>query len=372
VERRLSELTGQVAGKLHTGRSRNDQVCLDLRLYLRRMAHDRIAQLAGLIRTLSDKADDAGDTVVASYTHQQQAQAVPFAHHLLAYAWMLLRDVDRFRDALDRIAVSPLGAGASGGSALPLRPELVAAALDLPATFDNSMDAVGSRDFVAEYVFVAAQTMVHCSRLAEELILWTTSEYGWATYADRHTTGSSALPQKKNPDIAELVRGRAAAVIGDVAGVLALQKALPLTYNRDLQEDKRAVFHADDVLGGALEALTALVTAATFHPPPPDSTVTALDLAEALVRRGIPFRDAHAVVGRLVAHAVAAGRDLGSFGADELRAFDEAFDAADAAGLDPVASVRARSTPGGGSPRSVADQLARVRERLAGLDGSSA
>jgi argininosuccinate lyase len=372
VERRLGELIGPVAGKLHTGRSRNDQVCLDLRLYLRRAGRARIAGLAGLIATLVDQAEANGDTVVASYTHHQQAQAVPLGHHLLAYSWMLLRDVERFRDAMTRIEVSPLGAGASGGSALPLRPDLVAAALDLPATFENSMDAVASRDFVAEYVFAAAQAMVHCSRLAEELVLWASTEFGWATYADRHTTGSSALPQKKNPDVAELVRGRAATVIGDVTTILTLQKALPLTYNRDLQEDKRAVFHADDVLAGALEALTALLAAAGLHPPPPDGFVTALDLAEALVLRGMPFRDAHAAVGRVVAEAVATGRRLDAFTGAELCALDAVFEESDAALLDPVASVRHRSTPGGGSPDSVAEQVRVLRERLAGIEPTRA
>jgi argininosuccinate lyase len=368
VERRLGGLIGSAAGKLHTGRSRNDQVCLDLRLYLRRMGSARIAQLRALIATLADLAEASGDTVVASYTHHQQAQAVPFGHHLLAYAWMLVRDIGRFRDAMARIEVSPLGAGASGGSALPLRPDMVAAALGLRATFENSMDAVASRDFVAEYVFVAAQAMVHCSRLAEELILWATTEFGWATYTDRHTTGSSALPQKKNPDMAELVRGRAAAAIGDVTTILTLQKALPLTYNRDLQEDKRVVFHADDVLAGALEALTALLRGARFHPAPPVGFVTALDLAEALVRRGVPFRDAHGAVGRVVAAAVAAGRSLESFTGAELGAIDEAFDESDASLLDPVVSVRQRATPGGGSFDSVAVQLDLLRERLEGFE----
>ena len=364
VERRLGELAGPVAGKLHTGRSRNDQVCLDLRLYLSRTARMRIDQLRTLAGVLADQAEAAGDTVVASYTHLQQAQAVPLAHHLLAYAWMLLRDVERFASAAERIEVSPLGAGASGGSALPLDPMAVAAELGFPRVFENSMDAVGSRDFVAEYVFAAAQAMTHCSRLAEELILWATTEFSWATYADRHTTGSSALPQKKNPDIAELVRGRAGTVIGDLTTIMTLQKGLPLTYNRDFQEDKRAVFHADDVLAGSLEALAALIRDATFDPPPPDGSVTALDLAEAFVLRGVPFRTAHEAVGRLVTEAAASGKELSELSGEALEMSDTPSREADSELLDPTASIVRRRTPGGGSMVSVRSQLLALRERL--------
>jgi argininosuccinate lyase len=365
VERRLGDLVGDVAGKLHTGRSRNDQVCLDLRLYLSRNGRRRIDQLRALITVLVDQAEAVGDTVVASYTHQQQAQAVPLAHHLLAYAWMLVRDIDRLTDALRRVDVSPLGAGASGGSALPLDPVAVADELGMPATFDNSMDAVAARDFVAEYVFAVTQAMVHCSRLAEEAVLWASAEYGWATFADRHTTGSSALPQKKNPDIAELVRGRTAAVIGDLSAVVALQKGLPLTYNRDLQEDKRLVFHADDTLGGALDALSAMLQDATFDPPHPDGFVTALDLAEAFVLRGVPFRDAHAAVGRLVASMIEQGRTLSDLSAEELEASDTPAIADDVAVLDPATSIARRATPGGGSMESVHNQLVKLKRRLA-------
>ncbi len=366
VERRLGELVGDVAGKLHTGRSRNDQVALDLRMYLRRSGHLRAAQLRRLASVLADAAERTGDAVVPSYTHLQQAQAVPLAHHLLAYAWMLLRDVERIDAAIARIDVSPLGAGASGGSSLPLDPQHVAAHLDFGGVFENSLDAVASRDFVAEYAFCAAQAMVHLSRLSEELILWTTVEFAWATYDDRHTTGSSALPQKKNPDIAELARGKTAMVIGDVAGLLALQKGLPLAYNRDLQEDKRAVFHADDTLALALEAVTGMLAAAEFHPPGAVSWVTALDLAEALVERGIPFREAHEVVGGLVAGLVAGGRTLAELTVDELLAAHSFFEAGDLERTTPTGSVARRRTPGGGSATSVADQLTELRRRLGG------
>ncbi len=364
VERRLGELIGDDAGRLHTGRSRNDQIALDLRLYLRRAVDHRVEQIQHLVRVLVDRADAAGDTVVASYTHLQQAQAIPFAHHLLAYAWMLLRDADRFAEARERIDVSPLGAGASAGSALPLDPALVAARLGFHASFGNSLDAVSSRDFASEYVFCGVQTMTHLSRLSEELVLWSTAEFGWAEYADAYTTGSSALPHKKNPDIAELARGKTATVIGDLTGLLALQKGLPLSYNRDLQEDKRAVFHTDDVLTTALSALTGMIETAHFDPPSPSSWVVALDLAEALVARGVPFREAHRAVGELVARLKAEGRDFTTVTAGELEGTHPRLIPEDLDLLDPKGSVAARRSPRGGSFTSVAEQIEELRGML--------
>lgn len=357
VERRLGEIVGDLAGKLHTGRSRNDQVALDLRLYLKRSAAERIAQLKAFVGLLMDLAESVGDAVIPSYTHLQQAQAVPLAHHLLAYGWMLKRDTERFCDALVRIDVSPLGAGASGGSSLPLDVEMTATYLGMRSVFDNSMDAVGSRDVAAEYVWCATQSMLHLSRLSEELLLWSTSEFGWVTFADAHTTGSSAMPHKKNADIAELVRGKAATTIGDLAAIAALQKGLPMTYNRDLQEDKRIVFHADDTLSGALDALGGMMSTAQFHTPEPSDWVTALDLAEALVRRGVAFRQAHHLVGGLVAVLVARGDSFEDLTADELVEFDDRFEASDISAVDVRASVASRRTLGGGSMGSVATQL---------------
>jgi argininosuccinate lyase len=364
VERRLGELIGANAGKLHTGRSRNDQICLDLRLYLRRQTEARAVQITELIRVLVNLAEEVGDTVVSSYTHLQQAQAVPLAHHLLAYAWMLLRDRDRFLGAYPRLDTSPLGAGASAGSRLPIDPARSAELLGFRSVFANSMDAVGSRDFVAEYVFCCAQTMVTLSRLAEEMILWATEEYGWVTFGDSYTTGSSAMPQKKNPDVAELTRGKTATVIGDLTTLMTLQKGLPLTYNRDLQEDKRAVFHADDTAALALAALGGMMESAVFHPPPPSSMVTALDLAEILVDRGVPFREAHEVVGGLVARLAADGRTLGDATAVELESAHVQLVPGDVDSLTPEASVAARVTAGGGSMESVRGQLVELRSQL--------
>ena len=371
VERRLGELVGDLAGKLHTGRSRNDQIALNIRLYLRRQATGRIGQIAGFVATLIDTAERVGETVVASYTHHQQAQAVPLAHHILAYAWMLKRDGERFADLRLRLNESPLGAGASGGSSLPLEPKVAAERLGMASTFSNSMDAVGSRDLVAEYAWCCAQAMMHLSRLAEEMILWASQEYGWVRYTDRHTTGSSALPQKKNPDMAELVRGKSAGVIGDLASILALQKGLPMTYNRDLQEDKRFVFHADDVLSGSLRALGEMMAAAEFDPPPPSSWVSALDVAEILVGQGVPFREAHQIVGRLVASLLGEGRSLADVTAPELAALDERLAVIDPADLNPSQSVERRRSPGGGSHASVQGQIVALRAWLASTDGET-
>ena len=362
VERRLIEITGDIGRKLHTARSRNDQVALDLRLYLRRAGEDRQQQLDEFVRTLITLAERHADTVVPSYTHLQQAQAVPLGHHLLAYAWMALRDRSRFEDLGRRLAVSPLGAGASGGSSLPIEPANTARALGFDIVFANSMDAVASRDLAAEYVWCAAQAMVHLSRLAEELILWASSEFGWVTFGDDFTTGSSALPQKKNPDIAELARGRSAGSIGALTAILTLQKGLPLTYNRDLQEDKTHVFAADDILGETLAAITAMLASAQFHPPAPTSWVTALDLAEALVERGVPFREAHHAVGRLVGGLVADGRGLDQATPDDLAAADHRFQSDDVRRIDVEDSVRRRISPGGGSADSVRRQIDALRK----------
>ncbi|NIA23974.1 MAG: argininosuccinate lyase [Gammaproteobacteria bacterium] len=359
VERRLYELVGPLAGKLHTGRSRNDQIALDTRLYLKRAAFDRIAQIRSLVGVLVQAAEDVGSVVVPVYTHLQQAQAIPLAHHLLAYAWMLRRDADRFGGVMARLDVSPLGAGAAGGSSLPLDPRSVADSLGMAAVFENSIEAVGSRDIVAEYTFCAAQSMVTLSRLAEELVLWATSEFDWLTFSDRYSTGSSALPQKKNPDIAELVRGKSARVIGDVVSILTLQKGLPMAYNRDLQEDKAAVFHADDVLAGALEVLAGLLTSAEFHAPEPSSWVAALDLAEALVGRGVPFREAHQSVGELVARLVSEDRNLSDLSVDELTSSHGLFQPQDLDLLDPKGSVQRRRLD-----VQVADQIAHLRDWL--------
>ena len=352
VERRLYELIGQPAGRLHTARSRNDQIALDIRLYLRRAGSDRAADLDAFAVLMADRAAEVGEAVVPVYTHLQQAQPILLGEHLLAYGWMALRDAARFRDAVERLNVSPLGAGASAGSTLAIDPADTAAALGFDRPFENSIDAVGSRDLVAEYAFCCAQAMTHLSRLAEDVVLWSTSEFGWITLDDAYATGSSALPHKKNPDIAELTRGKAAAVAADVATLLGIQKGTPLAYNRDLQEDKRAVFHADDTLAAALPALGGLLATAHFHPPDPDDKTYALAAAEALVARGVPFREAHEAIGRLVASL--GDRPLSGATAEQLSAAHPELAAADIALPADL----------GGRVDNMTEQIAQIRERV--------
>ncbi|MCE2526192.1 MAG: argininosuccinate lyase [Actinomycetia bacterium] len=365
VERRLIELVGPVGGMLHTGRSRNDQVALDLILYMRRGVAGHAKGLARLALVLVDAASGLGpDMVVPSYTHLQQAQPTLLSHHLLAYAHMLARERWRFLDLSTRLDSSPLGAGASAGSSLPLAPQESADLLGMSGAFANSLEAVGSRDRATEYVWCCARALVTLSRLGEDLILWATREFGWITLADEFATGSSALPQKKNPDIAELARGKAAGAIGGLTAMMALEKGLPMSYNRDLQEDKEHLFRVDDDLAGACSALAGLLATARFHPPPPASETAALDLAEALVGRGVPFREAHRVTGGIAARLAAEGREFSSLGVGDLIDAHPSFKPSDLELLDPVVSVKRRATPGGGSPESVASQIADLREAL--------
>ena len=364
VERRLFELVGDTAGKLHTARSRNDQVALDMRLYTRRAAGERANQLQAFAIALAEIAESHAGTVVPSYTHLQQAQPTTLGHHLLAYAWMAVRDAERFAGAGSRIDVSPLGAGASAGTSLPIDPEATARELGMAGVFENSLDAVGSRDHLAEYVFCCAQAMVNLSRLAEEVILWATPEFGRARLGDSVSTGSSALPHKRNPDIAELVRGRAARVSGLLAAMMTLQKGLPLAYNRDLQEDKRLVFEADDTLANSLAAMVELLGQTEFLAVDPTVETASLDLAEALVARGVPFREAHEAVGKLVLTLESQGRSLLEAGPEDLVSAHSAFDEADLGLLDPATSVRRRMSPGGGSPESVHTQVSDLRRRI--------
>lgn len=365
VERRVTELAGVAGAKLHTGRSRNDQVALDLRLYVRREGHNLVRRIHTLQETLVRRAHVVEDAYLPGYTHLQRAQPVLLAHHLLAHVWALARDVDRFRQALERADVCPLGAGALAGSSLPLDPDMVAADLGFASRFENSLDAVADRDFVAELLFCCALTQVHLSRIGEEIALWSSEEFGFVRLSDAYSTGSSMLPQKKNPDIAELARGKAGRLIGDLAGFLATLKGLPLTYNRDLQEDKEALFDAFDQSALALAALNGLLDTADFRldrmqAAADDPAAAAADLAEDLVRAGSPFRDAHAVVGSLVRQSVERGIPLEELIMTEPGLGPDALPA-----LEPGASVRRRTTPGGAGPGPVRVQLERVQALLA-------
>ena len=365
VERRVTELAGDAGARLHTGRSRNDQVATDLRLWTLRELGDLARLITTFQGTLAARADEAADAYLPGYTHLQRAQPVLLAHHLLAHGWALARDVDRLLDARDRADVSPLGAGALAGSSLPLDPDSVAADLGFAARFENSMDAVGDRDFVAESLFALALLGVHLSRIGEELVLWSSEEFEFVDLDDAFSTGSSMLPQKKNPDVAELARGKAGRLIGHLTGLLATLKGLPMAYNKDLQEDKEPLFDAFDTVRLTLAALDGMVSTLAFRTDrmadAADSPyAAAIDLAEYLVAAGTPFRDAHAVVGALVRAALAGEGSL-----VDLVSADERLGPEAAALLAPGAPVRRRTTPGGAGPGPVAVQRGRFVNRLA-------
>jgi argininosuccinate lyase len=365
VERRVTELAGDAGAKLHTVRSRNDQVATDLRLWCKGALVDVAGATLGLQEVLLARAEEVRGAYLPGYTHLQRAQPVLLAHHLLAHGWALARDVDRLLATVDRLDVSPLGAGALAGSSLTLVPDWVAGDLGFGSRFENSLDAVSDRDFVAEALFDVALLGVHLSRMGEEVVLWSSEEFGFLHLDDAYATGSSMLPQKKNPDIAELVRGKSGRLIGHLTGMLATLKGLPLSYNRDLQEDKEPLFDALDQVGLGLAAMTGLIASARFdldrmQAAADHSASSAVDLAEWLVDRGMPFRDAHKIVGSLVracverhvplTELVEAHPDLGS----------EALFL-----LEPGTAVARRTTPGGAGPGPVAVQLTRFRNRLA-------
>ena len=367
IERWLVEELGPLGGKLRAGRSRNDQIANDLRLYLK----DAIARLRGAIGRLQEalcaQAEHHLDWIAPGYTHLQRGQPVLLSHHLLAYVWMLDRDAGRLADAADRMDESVLGAGALAGTTLGLDPAAYARHLGYARVAQNSMDAVASRDFAAEFLAAAAILAVHLSRLGEELVLWASAEFGFARLGDAFSTGSSIMPQKRNPDVAELVRGKTGRVVGDLVTLLTLLKGLPLTYNRDLQEDKEPVFDAVDTLETVLPAVTGAVTSLTFDRDRLEAAAAggfslATDLAEELVRRGVPFREAHEVVGELVRVAEAKGGDLDVLTGEELAAAHPTLDRGVAGLLDVEQAVTRRASSLGTAPGSVRAQLHRARE----------
>ena len=371
LERGLLERLGPLGGKLRAGRSRNDQVATDLRLYLRDHVRRLVAEVAGLEAALVGLAAGHPDVPMPGLTHLQHAQPVLFAHHLLAHVHALARDVDRLQDWDRRAAVSPLGAGALAGSSLPLNPQLTAQELGFHSAATNSIDAVSDRDFVAEFLFAAALLGVHLSRLGEEVCLWATSEFRWVQLADAWSTGSSIMPQKKNPDIAELARGKAGRLIGGLTAVLTMLKGLPLAYDRDLQEDKEPAFDAVEQLLLVLPALAGLVATLTIDTErltaaAPAGHALATDVAEWLVRTGVPFREAHEVAGDLVRHCDREGKELVDLGDAELAAVDPRLTPDVRAVLDVPGALRARSAPGGTAPDRVAEQLAALERTLQG------
>ncbi|MDT4924354.1 MAG: argininosuccinate lyase [Pseudonocardiales bacterium] len=362
LERGLLERLGTLGGKLRAGRSRNDQVATDLRLYLRDHVRKLVHAIADLETALIGQAERHRGVAMPGMTHLQHAQPVLLAHHLLAHVHALARDVDRLQDWDRRAAVSPLGSGALAGSSLPLDPEAVARELGFDRPAANSIDAVSDRDFAAEFLFVTALLGVHLSRIGEEVILWATSEFGWVRLDDAWSTGSSIMPQKKNPDIAELARGKSGRFIGNLTGLLATLKGLPLAYDRDLQEDKEPVFDTVDQLLTLLPAVSGMIATLEFDTErlaaaAPAGFALATDVAEWLVRQGVAFREAHEISGAFVAFCEQRGVDLPALTDDQLAAVDARLTPEVRGVLSVPGALRARSAVGGTSPDRVTDQL---------------
>jgi len=369
IERRLTALVGDAGKRLHTARSRNDQVATDLRLWLRGEIDGIQVRLANLLRALIDQAERHAATVMPGFTHLQVAQPVTFGHHLLAYAEMLLRDRVRFAACRAGLNQLPLGAAALAGTSFPIDRARVARALGFAGVCENSLDAVSDRDFAIEFCACASIAMMHLSRLAEELVLWTNPRFGFVRLPDRFCTGSSIMPQKKNPDVPELVRGKSARVFGDLVALLALMKSQPLAYNKDNQEDKEPVFDAVDTLSDSLAVFADLVAGLEAVPEAMRAALregyaTATDLADYLVRRGLPFRDAHEAVARAVRHAETRGCDLAELPLGELQRFAKVIRADVYRFLSAEGSAAARRHRGGTSPAQVRAAARRARRRL--------
>jgi argininosuccinate lyase len=369
IEKRLTELVGDAGKRLHTGRSRNDQVATDVRLWLRGEI-DQLAPLFVAMQTaLVDVAAKHTDTMLPGFTHLQVAQPVSFAHHLLAYVEMFARDAERLADVRKRVNVLPLGAAALAGTSYPLDRDHVARALGFEAVTQNSLDAVSDRDFAIEFVACAATAMMHISRLSEELVLWMSQRFAFIDLPDRYCTGSSIMPQKRNPDVAELARGKTARVYGHLTALLTLMKGQPLTYNKDNQEDKEPLFDTVDTLRDTLRIMAEMCAGIIVKPDAMaralrEGYATATDLADHLVKKGVPFRDAHEVVAAVVRYAITQGLELADVPLAALQGFHPALGPDAAAALTPRASMEARNVVGGTAPAQVLRQIARHRARL--------
>jgi argininosuccinate lyase len=379
IESALTKKIGEAGAKLHTARSRNDQVALDLRLYVRDQVRRTIAKLKALERALLKLAAKHVDVVMPGYTHLQRAQPVLFAHYLMGQLEAFNRDVERLNDCLQRTDVLPLGSGALAGSTIVLDREAIARDLGFSRVSQNSLDAVSDRDFVCEFLFCLAMIGLHLSRLSEDLILWSTTEFGFVEFSDEFSTGSSLMPQKKNPDMAELTRGKTGRLYGNLMSILTTLKALPSSYNRDLQEDKEALFDSTDTVGAALDVFSAMLPKMKINrdrmkAAAGDPNLLATDLAEYLVKKGTPFREAHEIVGDIVARAAKKGADLNEIAFSELKNISKKFDVdfgAEASAKGTVAkvfdvrrSLSARTAIGAPSPKNVKAQIKSWRERL--------
>lgn len=369
IESELTKRIGPAGAKLHTARSRNDQVATDVRLYCRSTIDSILQHTRAMQAALIECAERGGDAVMPGYTHLQRGQPVFFAHHLLAYVEMLDRDASRLADCRKRLNVLPLGSGALAGSTIIIDREFVAQQLGFDGVTQNSMDAVSDRDFIAELLFAISVIGVHLSRLSEDVILWASAEFGFVTLSDAHTTGSSLMPQKKNPDVAELTRGKSARLIGNLMSILTLLKGLPMTYNRDLQEDKEPLFDSVDTISIALEVFTEMISGMDVNraktlAAASDPMLLATDLADYLVNHGVPFRQAHEVIGKLVAYSIEEKRGFGDMKLEEFQRFSPAFEADVTACLNLETAMIARKGIGAPSPQNVKAQLARWRAAL--------
>jgi argininosuccinate lyase len=365
VEKALIDRIGEAGGKLHTGRSRNDQVSLDVRLYLR----EEVTTVLKLIKTLKSSivktAKKQINLIMPGYTHMQKAQPVLLSHYLLAFYEMVARDEERLKECYKRINVMPLGSAALAGTGIPVDREYVAKRLKFPGITKNSMDAVSDRDFVAEFIFDAGLLMMHISRFCEDLIIWSSEEFGFVEISDSFTTGSSIMPQKKNPDVAELIRGKTGRVYGNLVGILTVMKGLPMTYDRDLQEDKEPLFDTVDTVKGSLTILAKMVTKMKFNgdrmlEEAAKGFSTATDIAEYLVMKGVPFREAHAIVGKIVLYCIDNGKDFASLGIEEIRRFYKDADDGILKCMDVKNSVNARMIAGGTSKEMVVERIKEI------------
>lgn len=371
-ERRLTELIGPVAGKLHTGRSRNDQVATDLRLWLREQIGDLRGHLRQLIEVTVERADREIDLLMPGYTHLQPAQPIRWSHWLLSHAWAWQRDAQRLDELAARVNVMPLGSGALAGNPFPIDRRKLAADLDFADVTRNSLDGVSDRDFVAEFLFWSTMTMLHLSRLAEDLVIYSSNEFHFVTLADAYSTGSSLMPQKKNPDALELLRGKSGRVMGALTGLMVTLKGLPSTYNKDLQEDKEPLFDAVENVGGALQIAAGVLSTLTPHPAFMQAALStemlATDLADYLVRKGVPFRETHHIAGAAVRMAEVQGIPLAALELDDLLTLHDAFDEDVAAVWDFETSVERRDVVGGTSRGAVLAQIAEIRSWLDGRE----
>jgi argininosuccinate lyase len=370
IEHRLGELIGPAAGRLHTARSRNDQVATDFRLWVRNACDEAMDAIRELLRVLVERAEEHGETIMPGFTHLQVAQPVTLGHHLLAYFEMLRRDASRFEDARKRMNECPLGSAALAGTGFPIDRDATAKALGFDRPTANSVDSVSDRDFALDYLSAAAQCSLHLSRLAEELIIWATSAFGFIKLPDEYSTGSSIMPQKRNPDGAELVRGHSGRIVGALVSLMVTMKGLPLAYSKDMQDDKEPVFEAHDLLMLSLQALSGMIETVEFvsgrmREAAAAAFSTATDLADWLVREaGMPFREAHHITGRAVKAAEERGCGLAELPLDELQAIDGRIDERIYDVLSVDASVRSRTSYGGTAPEQVRQQIAKAKAGL--------